>query len=129
MADESYPAELAYHGEHAWARIDGGTARFGITWFAQDSLQEIVFFDPPTVGDHVSQGQPYCDIESVKTVSDVYAPLSGEVVRVNTALATGAAIINEDPYGQGWLVEVKLADQDEAGLLLTAEEYRATIKA
>jgi glycine cleavage system H protein len=129
MADESYPAELRYSKDHAWARIDGETAVFGITWFAQDSLKEIVHFSPPTVGDHVSQGQPYCDIESVKAVSDVYAPLSGEVIQVNTALQSGAVRINEDPYGQGWLVEVKIADRGEAGVLLSAEEYRATITA
>lgn len=129
MADESYPAELAYNKDHAWARIDGETAVFGITWFAQDSLKEIVHFSPPTVGDHVSQGQPFGDIESVKAVSDVYAPLSGEVVQVNTAVHSGAARINQDPYGQGWLVEVKIADRDELRVLLSAEEYRATITA
>jgi glycine cleavage system H protein len=129
MAEESYPSELRYHREHDWARVEGENATFGITWFAQDNLQEIVFFDPPRVGDQVTKDQPYADIESVKAVSDVYAPLSGEVVQVNTALANGAGTINEDPYGQGWLVKVKLSDPREADLLLTAEEYEATIKA
>jgi glycine cleavage system H protein len=101
MADASYPAALRYHKEHDWARVEGETATFGITWFAQDNLREIVFFDPPRVGDQVTMDQPYAEIESVKAVSEVYAPLSGEVVEVNSALADGAQTINEDPYGQG----------------------------
>jgi glycine cleavage system H protein len=129
MADESYPAELRYHSEHDWARVEGQTATFGITWFAQDNLQEIVFFDAPQVGDQVTKNQPYAEIESVKAVSEVYAPLSGEVVQVNTALGNGAGMINEDPYGQGWLVKVRLSDPSEADQLLSAEQYRATIKA
>jgi glycine cleavage system H protein len=129
MAEESYPSELSYHAEHDWALVNGTTARFGITWFAQDSLQEIVFFDPPKVGDQVTQGRPYSEIESVKTVSDVYAPLSGEVIAVNTALESGAGTINVDPYGQGWLVEVRLSDPSEVDALLSAEQYQATIKA
>ncbi len=128
MAEESYPAELRYHREHDWARVDGATATFGITWFAQDNLQEIVFFDPPQVGAQVTKDQPYAEIESVKAVSEVYAPLSGEVVEVNTALDDGAGRINADPYGQGWLVKVRLSDPSEADRLLTAEEYRTTIK-
>ncbi len=129
MPEESYPAELRYHREHDWARIDGGTATFGITWFAQDNLQEIVFFDPPRVGDRVTKGRPYAEIESVKAVSEVYAPLSGEIVGINTALAESAAIVNTDPYGQGWLVTVRLSDPSEADGLLSAEEYRATLTA
>ena len=128
MADESYPADLRYHREHNWARIDGPVATFGITWFAQDNLQEIVFFDPPQVGAQVVKDQPYAEIESVKAVSEVYAPLSGEVVEVNTALDDGAGGINADPYGQGWLVKVRLSDPGEADELLSAEEYRTTIK-
>ena len=127
MADESYPAELRYHQEHDWARVEGGTATFGITWFAQDTLKEIVYFDPPRVGERVTKDQPYAEIESVKSVSDVYAPLSGEVVEVNPALAESAGTVNDDPYGQGWLVKVRLSDPAEADLLLSAEEYRATI--
>jgi glycine cleavage system H protein len=128
MADESYPAELRYHKEHNWARVEGATATFGITWFAQDNLQAIVFFDPPQVGDQVTKDQPYGDIESVKAVSDVYAPLSGEVVEVNSALADGAGTINQDPYGQGWLVKVELSDPGEADSLLSAAEYQVAIK-
>jgi glycine cleavage system H protein len=128
MAEESYPAELRYHSEHDWARVDGEIATFGITWFAQDNLQEIVFFDPPQVGAWVTKDQPYAEIESVKAVSEVHAPLSGEVVEVNTALGNGAGKINGDPYGQGWLVKVRLSDPSEADLLMSAEEYRATIK-
>jgi glycine cleavage system H protein len=129
MAEESYPAELRYHKEHDWARVDGGTATFGITWYAQDNLQEIVYFDPPGLGDQVTKDRPYAEIESVKAVSEVYAPLSGEVVELNTALNDGAGTINNDPYGQGWLVKVRMSDPSEADLLMSAEEYQATIKA
>jgi glycine cleavage system H protein len=129
MADESYPADLRYHIEHDWARVDADTATFGITWFAQDNLQEIVFFDAPSVGDRVTKDQPYSQIESVKSVSDLYAPMSGEIIEVNSALADAAEVINDDPYGQGWLVKVKLSDPSEADSLLSAEEYEATTKA
>jgi glycine cleavage system H protein len=129
MTDESYPAELRYHREHNWARVEGGTATFGITWFAQDNLQEIVYVDPPEPGRQVTKDQPYAEIESVKAVSEVYAPLSGEVVEVNRALADGAVTVNNDPYGQGWLVKVRMSDPGEVDLLLSAEEYEATIKA
>ena len=129
MADESYPADLRYHIEHDWARVDRDTATFGITWFAQDNLQEIVFFDAPSVGDRVTKDQPYSQIESVKSVSDLYAPMSGEIIEVNSTLADAAEVINDDPYGQGWLVKVKLSDPSEADSLLSAEEYEATTKA
>ena len=129
MAEESYPAELRYHTQHDWARVDGEAATFGITWFAQDNLNEIVFFDPPQVGARVTKDEPYAEIESVKAVSEVYAPLSGEIVSVNSALGGGAGVINDDPYGRGWLVKVRLSDPDEVGLLLSADEYEATIKA
>jgi glycine cleavage system H protein len=128
MAAASYPAELRYHKEHDWARVDGDTATFGITWFAQDSLNEIVYFDPPRVGEQVTKDQPYAEIESVKAVSEVYAPLSGEVVEVNSALADGAGTVNDDPYGQGWLVKVRMSDPGEAELLLSADEYQALLK-
>lgn len=128
MAEESYPAGLRYHSQHDWARVEGDTATFGITWFAQDNLQEIVFFDPPKIGDRVTKDQPYAEIESVKAVSEVYAPLSGEVVQVNAELGNGAEAINEDPYGKGWLVKVTLSDPGEVDLLLDAAEYEATIK-
>jgi len=129
MAEESYPAELRYHGQHDWARVEGETATFGITWFAQDNLQEIVYFDPPELGEQVTKDQPYAEIESVKAVSEVYAPLSGEIVEVNIALVDGAGTINNDPYGQGWLVKVGMSDPSEEDLLLSAEQYQATIKA
>ena len=129
MADVSYPADLRYHSEHDWARIDGDTATFGITWFAQDNLQEVVFFEAPNVGDKVTKDQPYAQIESVKSVSDLYAPMSGEIIEVNGALADGAEAINEDPYGRGWLVKVRLSDPSEADSLLLAEQYEAMLKA
>jgi glycine cleavage system H protein len=129
MGEESYPGELRYHREHGWARVEGETATFGITWFAQDNLQEIVYFDPQELGRQVTKDQPYAEIESVKAVSEVYAPLSGEIVEVNTALADGAVTVNNDPYGQGWLVKVRISDPSEVDLLLSAEEYQATIKA
>ncbi len=129
MAEASYPEDLLYHAEHDWARVEGETATFGITWFAQDNLQEIVFFDPPELGAHVTMDQPYAEIESVKAVSEVYAPLSGEIVETNIALAEGAGTVNNDPYGQGWLVKVRMSSPREADLLLSAEDYQATIKA
>ncbi len=127
MADPSYPAELLYHPEHDWARVDGDSATFGITWYAQDALGEVVFFDPPEVGTQVSKDEPYTEVESVKAVSDVFAPLSGEVVEVNGALAESPEIINEDPYGEGWLVKVRLTDASETSSLMDAETYEGTL--
>ena len=127
MADASYPDDLLYHPEHDWARIDGETATFGITWFAQDALGEVVFVDPPEVGTRVTMGEPYAEVESVKAVSDVIAPLSGEIVEVNTGLADKPEAINEDPYGEGWLVRVKLSDDGERDGLLDAAGYTATL--
>ncbi len=127
MADASYPDELLYHAEHDWARIDGETAVFGITWYAQDSLGEVVFFDPPEVGTQVAQGESYAEVESVKAVSDVIAPLSGEIVEVNTALADGPERINDDPYGEGWMVKVRLTDAGERDALLDAAAYQAQL--
>ena len=122
MAD--YPEDLKYHPEHDWARIDGDTATMGITWYAQDSLGEIVFFDPPEVGKSVTKDQPYAEVESVKAVSDVIAPLSGEVVEVNDALTSSPEQINENPYGDGWLVKIKLSDPSEADSLLDSAAYQ-----
>ena len=102
MADESYPEDLKYHPEHDWARIDGDEAVFGITWYAQDQHGEVVFFDPPEVGAPVTKDEPYAEVESVKAVSDVFAPLSGEIVGVNEALGDKPETINDDPYGAGW---------------------------
>jgi glycine cleavage system H protein len=127
MAEASYPDDLLYHPEHDWARIEGDTATFGITWYAQDALGEVVFFDPPEVGSTVTKDQPYTEVESVKAVSDVYAPLSGEIVEANTALGSGPEAINADPYGEGWIVKVKLSDPSEADSLLSAEDYKASL--
>jgi glycine cleavage system H protein len=127
MADASYPADLLYHPEHDWARIDGETATFGITWYAQDALGEVVFFDPPAVGKTLTKDEPYTEVESVKAVSDVYAPMSGEVVDVNTGLKEKPETINDDPYGDGWLVKVKLSDASEAEQLMDATSYEASL--
>jgi glycine cleavage system H protein len=124
LAEASYPDELIYHAEHDWARIEGEQATFGITWYAQDSLGEVVFFDPPEVGQAIAKDASYAEVESVKAVSDVIAPLSGEVVEVNEALADAPEKINEEPYGEGWLVKVKLSDPTEAEDLLSAADYR-----
>ena len=127
MAEASYPDNLLYHSEHDWARVEGEEAVFGITWYAQDSLGEVVFFEPPEVGSEVSKDQPYAEVESVKAVSDVFAPLSGEVIEVNESLADAPEAINEDPYGQGWMVKVRLSDSSETEDLLSAEKYRALL--
>ena len=124
MADETYPEDLRYHPEHDWARIEGEVATFGITWYAQDALGEVVFFEPPDTGTDVAKDSAYAEVESVKAVSDVYAPLSGEVVEVNGQLADSPERINEDPYGDGWLVKVKLSDPSEADALLDAAAYK-----
>jgi glycine cleavage system H protein len=124
LADESYPEELRYHAEHDWARIDGDEAIFGITWYAQDSLGEVVFFEPPEVGSTVAKDASYAEVESVKAVSDVIAPLSGEITAVNDALSETPETINEDPYGDGWLVKVRLSEPAEAEGLLDAAAYR-----
>ena len=123
MADASYPDDLLYHAEHDWVRLDGDTAEFGITWFAQDALGEVVFFDPPEVGSTLTANEFYAEVESVKAVSDVIAPLSGEIVDVNTALADAPEAINDDPYGGGWMVKVKLSDPTEVEELLDRDAY------
>jgi glycine cleavage system H protein len=127
MADASYPDDLLYHPEHDWVRMDGDTATFGITWFAQDALGEVVFIDPPEVGTRVTKDEPYAEVESVKAVSDVIAPMSGEIVEVNTALADKPETINDDPYGEGWLVRVKLSDDGEKDGLMDAAAYTASL--
>ena len=123
MADASYPEGLLYHPDHDWALIDGEVATFGITWFAQDALGEVVFFDPPAVGSTVTANGYYAEVESVKAVSDVIAPLSGEIVEVNTALADAPEAINDEPYDAGWMIKVKLSDPSEADSLLDRETY------
>jgi glycine cleavage system H protein len=127
VAEATYPNDLRYHPEHDWARIEGDTATFGITWYAQDQLGEVVFLDPPEVGRTVAKDEPYAEIESVKAVSDVIAPLSGEVVEVNEALGDAPETINEDPYGAGWLVRVWLTDPSETDDLLDRETYEASL--
>jgi glycine cleavage system H protein len=127
MAEASYPEDLLYHPEHDWVRIDGDVATFGITWFAQDALGEVVFFDPPEVGSTVTGGEPYAEVESVKAVSDVVAPLSGEIVEVNTALGDTPEAINDDPYGEGWMVKVRLSDQSERDGLLDVQAYTSQL--
>ena len=127
MADASYPPDLLYHAEHDWARIDGDVATFGITWYAQDALGEVVFYDPPAIGSTVTKDEPYTEVESVKAVSDVVAPLSGEVVEANAALGDAPEKINEDPYGEGWLVKVRLSDPSERDGLLSADAYTALL--
>ena len=130
MAEVSYPEDLLYHAEHDWARIedsDPDHAVMGITWYAQDSLGEVVFFDLPTVGTALVKDAPYAEVESVKAVSDVVAPLSGEIIEVNEALSDNPATINEDPYGAGWLVKVRLGDPAERDALMDAASYRATL--
>jgi glycine cleavage system H protein len=126
-ADESYPSDLKYHPEHDWARIDGDTATLGITWFAQDSLGEIVHYEAPEVGAALVKDTSYGEVESVKAVSDVIAPLSGEIVEVNAALADTPETINEDPYGEGWLVKIRLADPSEVDALLGVDAYRKVL--
>jgi glycine cleavage system H protein len=127
MADASYPDDLLYHPEHDWARVDGDEATLGITWYAQDSLGEIVFFDPPKQGATVTKDSAYTEVESVKAVSDVIAPLSGEIVGVNEALADSPEKVNDDPYGEGWLVRIRLSDPSETESLLDAAAYEATL--
>jgi glycine cleavage system H protein len=127
VAEASYPEDLLYHSEHDWARIDGEEATFGITWFAQDQLGEVVFFDVPKVGATVSKDEPYAEVESVKAVSDVIAPLSGEIVAVNEALSDKPEAINEDPYGAGWLVQIRLSEPAETESLMDAGSYEATL--
>jgi glycine cleavage system H protein len=124
MAAETYPDDLRYHREHDWARLDGDDATFGITWFAQDALGELVHFEPPEKGATVTRDQSYAEVESVKAVSDVIAPLSGEVVEVNQAVIDAPETVNADPYGEGWLVRVRLSDPSEAETLLDPEPYR-----
>ena len=127
MAEASYPPDLSYHEEHDWARIDGDVATFGITWYAQDQLGEVVFFDPPEVGKTLRKGDPYAEVESVKAVSDVIAPLSGEIVEVNEALSSSPEAINEDPYQSGWMVRVRLSDPSELDSLMDAAAYQESL--
>jgi glycine cleavage system H protein len=128
MAEASYPDDLLYHAEHDWARVEGEEVTFGITWYAQDQLGEVVFFEPPEVGTTTTKDEPYAEVESVKAVSDVIAPLSGEIVAVNEALSDSPEKINDDPYGDGWMVRVRLADSGETNALLSADAYTSSLE-
>lgn len=124
MNAAAYPEDLKYHPEHDWARLEGDEAVFGITWYAQDALGEVVFYEPPAVGATVEKDKPYTELESVKAVSEIFAPLSGEIVAVNEALGDAPEAINSDPYGEGWLVRVKVADPSELDALMDAAAYQ-----
>ena len=124
-ADETYPTDLRYHPEHDWVRMDGDEAVFGITWYAQDALGEVVYYDPPEVGATITKDSSYGELESVKAVSDIFAPASGEVTGVNPAVAGTPEIVNEDPYGEGWLIRVRLSDPSELDALMDEPAYRA----
>jgi glycine cleavage system H protein len=126
-AAETYPDDLRYHEEHDWARVDGDEAVLGITWFAADALGELVHFEPPAAGAAVTKDASYGEVESVKAVSDVVAPLSGEVIAVNQKVVDAPETVNEDPYGEGWLIRIKLADPAEADALLDAEAYQQVL--
>ncbi|HVD26212.1 MAG TPA: glycine cleavage system protein GcvH [Gaiellaceae bacterium] len=126
-AEESYPDDIRYHREHDWARIEGDEAVLGITWYAQDALGELVHYEPPEQGATVSRGTPYGEVESVKAVSDVIAPVSGEVLEVNQAVVDAPETVNEDPYGNGWLIRIRLSDPAEAEQLLDAAAYREVL--
>jgi glycine cleavage system H protein len=123
-ADEAYPEDLLYHPEHDWAKVEGGEATLGITWYAQDSLGELVHYEPPDVGASIAKDEPYGELESVKAVSDLVSPLSGEVLAVNERVVDAPETVNADPYGKGWLVRIRLADASEAEALLDVGAYR-----
>ncbi len=127
-APESYPDDLKYHSEHDWARVDGDEATLGITWFAQDALGELVHYEPPDEGSTISKNESYGEVESVKAVSDVVAPLSGEVLEVNSKVVDAPETVNDDPYGEGWLVRIRLTDAAEVDSLLDAGAYRALLE-
>jgi glycine cleavage system H protein len=127
LAEASYPSDLKYHPEHDWARVEGDTATLGITWYAQEQLGEVVFFDPPEVGSEITKDQPYAEVESVKAVSDVVAPVSGEIIEVNAGLADEPEQVNEDPYGAGWMVKVRLSNVGEVDSLMDASAYEGTL--
>ncbi len=124
MSDEIYPADLRYHPEHDWVRVDGDEATFGVTWYAQDALGEVVYYDPPEVGATTTAGQSYGELESVKAVSDIIAPASGEVLAVNDKVEGAPELVNSDPYGDGWLIRVRLSDPSELDGLMDEAAYR-----
>ena len=126
-ASESYPDELLYHSEHDWARIDGDEAVLGVTWYAQDSLGELVHYEPPDVGSTVAKDASYGEVESVKAVSDLISPLSGEVLEVNSQVVDAPELVNDDPYGVGWLIRIRLSSAGEREQLLSSDEYRKVL--
>jgi glycine cleavage system H protein len=126
-ASESYPDGLLYHSEHDWARIDGGEAVMGVTWYAQDALGELVHFEPPEVGATVAKDNSYGEVESVKAVSDLISPLSGEVLEVNQKVVDAPETVNEDPYGDGWLIRIRMTSPDEREQLLDADAYKQVV--
>jgi len=126
-AEESYPADLKYHPEHDWARVEGDEAVLGITWFAQDALGELVHFEAPEAGSNLAKDEAYGEVESVKAVSDVVSPLSGEVLEVNQKAVDEPETVNEDPYGDGWLVRIRMSDSSEVDGLMNVEAYRAHV--
>jgi glycine cleavage system H protein len=126
-AQESYPDDLRYHPEHDWARVDGDEATLGITWFAQDSLGELVHYEAPEAGTTVAKDASYGEVESVKAVSDIVAPLSGEVLEVNQKVVDAPETVNDDPYGEGWLIRIRVSEPAEADTLMDAEAYRAHV--
>jgi glycine cleavage system H protein len=128
-ADESYPEELRYHPEHDWARVEGDEAVLGITWHAQDALGEVVHYEPPEVGQSIAKDAAYGEVESVKAVSDLISPLSGEVLEVNGRVVDAPELVNEDPYGEGWLARIRLSDLSELASLLDVEGYRSLLAA
>ena len=127
--DERYPDDVLYHAAHDWVRVDGDEAVAGITWYAQDKLGEIVYFDPPEAGDTVIEGEAYAEVESVKAVSEVVSPMSGEVLDINVQLEASPDLVNKDPYGDGWLVKVRLGDPSEVDGLMAPDDYREIIEA
>lgn len=126
-SEEHYPEDLHYHREHDWVRVEGEEAVFGITWYAQDSLGEVVYFEPPGEGQRVTAGEPYGELESVKAVSEVIAPLTGEIVAVNTTVQETPGLVNEQPYGDGWLIRVRLDDVGSVSDLMDATTYRSLV--
>jgi glycine cleavage system H protein len=127
MASESYPDDLLYHPEHDWARIDGDQATLGVTWFAQDALGELVHYEAPDVGSTVTKGSSYGEVESVKAVSDLISPLSGEVLEVNQKVVDAPETVNDDPYGDGWLIRIRMSSPDEREQLLSVEDYKKVL--
>jgi glycine cleavage system H protein len=127
-ASESYPDDLLYHPEHDWARIEGDEATLGVTWFAQDALGELVHYEPPDVGSTVTKDSSYGEVESVKAVSDLISPLSGEVLEVNQKVVDAPETVNEDPYGDGWLIRIRLASPGEREQLLSLDDYKKVLE-